>query len=223
MQKPVFRLQSQGVQDALDAVDDLRGQALADADYNRKLGVLRWMVQRQILATYGQAMSVYSGQWQALERQHREQNAAFERREASVMGRIINLAGTIPTESYAAAIDHVREGMLSSECRQNALVVIQKRERDDLALRQRRYREWLCKPNQHVLVVLSQTAGQQSDKAEHGNDPKNFQEVLLRRARASIAKEIARGLCNEPTIQDGRLARHERPLFAQRKSEQDME
>lgn len=223
MKKPVVRLQSEGTQAALDALNDLRGQALADADYNRKLGVLRWTVQREILAAYGQAMWVYSGHWEALDRRHREQSTAFELREGSVVGRFVNFASTVPTESFAAALGHFREGLLSTETRQNALAAIQKRERDELALRQQRYRDGLCKPHQQVLDVLSQTEGHEINKPEHSDELTNFQGIMLRRARASIAKEIARSLHPDTPTQDGRSADHQRTAAEQRNNELDME
>lgn len=223
MKTPSVRLHSQGIQAALDDLEDLRGQALADAEYEQKLGVLKWRAQRDILASYGKAMIAYAGQWEALDERHRAQKETFDRREASVTGRIINLAGTTPSASFPAAMRHLRQGVLSANIRQNALSLIQKRERSALAVRHQRYREWLCTPHQDVLNSLLRAAGPETDKDEIRNDLTEFQGVLLRRARESIAKEIARCLRNESQTQDGRAGRPAGALSAQRKNERDIE
>ncbi|MBX9682452.1 MAG: hypothetical protein K2X41_01560 [Hyphomicrobium sp.] len=223
MKTPNLRLHNQGVQAALDALDNLRGQALADADYNKKLDALRWMVQREILASYGQAMTAYAGQWEALDRRHRAQKEAFDGREGGVTGRIVNLASTIPTESFAAAMRHVREGLLSSEIRQNALALNQKQERDELASRQRRYREWLCEPHQDVLEFLSRPPWQETDKAELSNDTTNFESALLRSARQRIAAEMARSLNHEPRMAERPVTHYAKARSMERKNEQDID
>ncbi len=223
MKTPNLRLKSQGGQAALDALDDLRGQALADADYNKKLDALRWMVQREILASHGQAMTAYAAQWTALDRRHRAQKDAFDNREGGVTGRIVNLATTIPTENFAAAMRHLREGMLSSEIRQNALAAIQKQERDELAFRQGRYRESLCGPHQDVLEVLSRPAWQESDKAELSNDTTNFKSALLRSARQRIAAEMARSLTHEPRVAERPVTHYTKARSMERHNEQDID
>ena len=223
MKTPSVRLHSHVSQAALDDLNDLRGQALADAEYQKKLGVLKWRAQRDILASYGRAMVAYAGQWEALDGRHSEQMDAFNRREASVTGRIINLARTTPSDSIPAAMRHLRQGMLSANIRQNALSHIQKRERADLAFRQQLYRECLCKPHLDVLNVLSRTAGPEPDDNEIRHNPSEFQGVLLSRARVSIAKEMARCLGNEPQTQGVRVAPHVGPPSPQRKNERGME
>lgn len=104
------RLQSLAVQSALEDLEDLRGQVLADATFERKVAALRRRAQREILGSFGKALEAFSGHWRALDKRHEAERARFMRREGSVLGRVLNALPHAPA-SLAAGYAHFRDSL----------------------------------------------------------------------------------------------------------------
>lgn len=186
------RLQSLAVQSALEDLDDLRGQALADAAFERKVAALRRRAQREILGSFGKALKAFSGHWRALDKRHEAERARFLRREGSVLGRVVNALPHAPA-SLAAGYAEFRDSLQSANIRERALMRAQGREREALALRQRRYRQALSKPHQDALDLLSV----KTDRTLSPEIPKPSLAASLafdlEAARQRIAREMAAG------------------------------
>lgn len=188
MTKPEPRLQSPAVQAAMSDLADLQGQVLADAAFRRKVAGLMRRAQREILGSFGKAIEAFSGEWEALHARQRAERERFVRREASLAGRLVNAVRGMPWSSLGEAVAHLRTGLASAGARERALLQAHGAERNDIALRQRRYRQSLSKPHEEALELLRV----KSEKAPRAvvKGPALLREVSLKAARLRIAAEI---------------------------------
>jgi hypothetical protein len=193
MNKGETRLQSLTVQAAMNDLDDLQGQVLADVAFQRKVAALKRKALREILGSFGKALEAFSGQWQALDVRHREERERFARREASFAGRCLNTARGMPFTGFGAAVAHLRAGMTSAGARERVLAHAHIAERNDIALRQRRYRQALSKPHEDALEMLRVKT--EINKAPVlAARPGLLNEVALKAARLRIAGELSRSI-----------------------------
>lgn len=188
MKTPEPRLQSPAVQAAMSDLGDLQGQVLADAAFRRKVAGLMRRAQREILGSFGKAIEAFSGEWEALNERHRAERERFVRREGSLAGRLLNAARGLPWTSIREAADHLRTGMNSLGARERALAQAHVRERNDIALRQRRYRQSLSKPHEDALELLRVKSEKAPLAVVKGHAL--LREVSLKAARLRIAAEI---------------------------------
>jgi hypothetical protein len=151
MTKGETRLQSPAVQAAMNDLEDLQGQVLADAAFQRKVAALKRRAQREILASFGKALEAFSGHWRALDARHSAERERFSIREASVHGRVLNSLTGMPLTGLQSAASHVIKALGSREARERALVRAHQDERGALAMRQRVYRQSLSRPHQTAL------------------------------------------------------------------------
>jgi hypothetical protein len=187
------RLQSPALQAASDDLDDLRGQMLADAAFERKVAGLKRRAQRDILASFGQAMEAFAGRWEELDARHRREWEMFVRREAHLAGRVMNAARAMPLTRLAEAWEHMRTGLGSAEMRERGLAGAQARERTKLAFQQSLYRQALSKPHQDVLDMISVKTGGVDPEPARG-DVRKLETLELRAQRLRLAQQMARSM-----------------------------
>lgn len=188
MNKREPRLQSPAVQAAMSDFSDLQGQVLADAAFRRKVAALMRRAQREILGSFGQAIEAFSAEWEALHARQRAERERFVRLEASLAGRMVNAVRGMPWTSLGEAVAHVRTGLASAGARERALAQAHMAERNEIAFRQRRYRQSLSKPHEEAFELLRVKSEKAPAAVVRG--PALLKEVSLKAARLRIAAEI---------------------------------
>lgn len=195
------RLQSLALQDAIHELDDLRGQALADAAFQRKVSALKRKAQREIFASFGKALEAFSPHWEALDKRHQFERERFEKREHTLAGRLLYAARAMPLTDFGAAVSHLRAGLASAQVRERGLLSSHGRERNDLAIKQRAYRLRLSKPHQDVLDMITVKFAAPSPAPV----PETLDELRAKAARKRIALEIVRTMESPSKMMAARL------------------
>ena len=219
MNKREPRLQSPALQAALNELDDLCGQALADAAFQRKLAAMKRRAQREILASFGKAMDAFSVQWKILDTRQQLERERFVRREGHMAGRVLNAARSMPLASFEAAFTHMKAGLVSAHARERALAGAQQSERNDLALKQRRFRLTLSRPHQDVLDMITVKSAEPAPQQAPTAAPDALEQLRLKGARKRIAEQIVRSMEGK----SGKAAPRDRIRISRKAPEHQME